>query len=89
MGFTTRSFGCTLRQALLIAVVANFFFNYVTLEVLTIVTLKNVVFWDVALVKTDISEEDIASIISVTGIGKLGPVLAVTSNLSILQRNTM
>jgi hypothetical protein len=34
----------------------------------------------VALVRTDISEELSAPIIRVTGIGELGPTLAVTSN---------
>jgi hypothetical protein len=33
-----------------------------------------------ALVTTDVSEERIVSIISVTGIGELGTALAVTSN---------
>jgi hypothetical protein len=37
-----------------------------------------------ALVRTDISEERIASIIGVTGIGELGTTLAVTSNRSAL-----
>jgi hypothetical protein len=36
----------------------------------------------VALVRTDISEEHIASIIRVTRIGELGTMLAVTSNKS-------
>jgi hypothetical protein len=43
----------------------------------------------VTLVRTDISEERIASIIRVTRIGKLGTTLAVISNQSTLQRNTM
>jgi hypothetical protein len=45
--------------------------------------MKNAAFWDVrrvALVRTDVSEEYIASIIRVTGIGGLGTTLAVTSN---------
>jgi hypothetical protein len=42
----------------------------------------------VALVKTDISEEIIASIIRVMKIGELG-TLAVTSNRSTLRRNTV
>jgi hypothetical protein len=42
---------------------------------------------DVALVKTGILEERIASIIRVTRIGELG-TLAVTSNWSTLRRNT-
>jgi hypothetical protein len=42
----------------------------------------------VALVRTNVSEERIASIIGVTRIGELG-TLAVTSNRSTLRRNTM
>jgi hypothetical protein len=42
----------------------------------------------VALIGTDVSEEHIASIIRVTRISELG-ALAVTSNRSMLQRNTM
>jgi hypothetical protein len=45
--------------------------------------MKNAVFWDVTLCdscKTEVSEERIASIIRVTGIGELGTTLAVTSN---------
>jgi hypothetical protein len=41
-----------------------------------------------ALVRTNVSEERITSIIRMTGIGKLG-TLAVTSNWSTLPRNTM
>jgi hypothetical protein len=44
--------------------------------------MKNAVFWDVtpvALVRTDVSEERIASIIKVKRISKLG-MLALTSN---------
>jgi hypothetical protein len=40
----------------------------------------------VALVRTDVSEERIASIIMVTRIGELG-TLAVSSNRSTLRRN--
>jgi hypothetical protein len=43
----------------------------------------------VALVRTDVSVERIASIIRVTKIGELGTTLAVTSNRSTLRRNTM
>jgi hypothetical protein len=43
----------------------------------------------VALVRTDVSEEYIASIIRVTRISELGTMLAVTSNRSTLRRNTM
>jgi hypothetical protein len=39
----------------------------------------------VALVRTDISEERIASIIKVTRIGELGTTLAVTSNGRMLR----
>jgi demethoxyubiquinone hydroxylase (CLK1/Coq7/Cat5 family) len=42
----------------------------------------------VALVKTDVSEEHIASIIRVTRIGELGTTLVVTSNRRTLRRNT-
>jgi demethoxyubiquinone hydroxylase (CLK1/Coq7/Cat5 family) len=42
-----------------------------------------------ALVRTDVSEEHIASIIRVKRIGELGTTLAVTSNRSTLRRNTM
>jgi hypothetical protein len=43
----------------------------------------------VALVRTDVSEEGIAPVIRVTRIGELGTMLAVTSNRSMLQRNTV
>jgi hypothetical protein len=43
----------------------------------------------VALVKADVSEERIATIITVTCIGTLGKTLAVTRNQSTLRRNTM
>jgi hypothetical protein len=55
---------------------------FVRYELLTAVTVKNAVFWEVrpwGLVKTDVSDEYIASIIRVTRIGELG-TLAVTSN---------
>jgi hypothetical protein len=42
----------------------------------------------VALVRTDVSEERISSIIRVTRIGELGTTLAVTSNRHKLRRNT-
>jgi hypothetical protein len=60
-------------------------------EVFTAVIMKHVVFWDVTpcgFVRTDVSEELIASIIRVTGIGELGTTLAVTSNRRTLRRNT-
>jgi hypothetical protein len=40
--------------------------------------MKNGVFWDVALVRTDVSEELSASFIRVTRIGELGTMLADT-----------
>jgi hypothetical protein len=43
----------------------------------------------VALVRTDVSEERIASIIRVTRIDELGTTLAVTSNRNTLWKNTM
>jgi hypothetical protein len=51
-------------------------------EVFTAVTMKNTIFVmlrSVALVRTDVSEDRIASIIRITRIGELG-TLAVTSN---------
>jgi hypothetical protein len=51
--------------------------------------MKNAVFWNVtpvALVRTDVSEELIASIIRMTRIGKL-VTLAVTSNRCTLPRD--
>jgi demethoxyubiquinone hydroxylase (CLK1/Coq7/Cat5 family) len=42
----------------------------------------------VALVRTDVSEERIASIIRVTRIGELGTMQAVTSNRNKLRINT-
>jgi hypothetical protein len=42
----------------------------------------------VALVRTDVSEELIASFIRVTRIGELETTLAVTSNQHTLRRNT-
>jgi hypothetical protein len=43
----------------------------------------------VALVRTDVSEERIASFIRVTRFGELGTVLAVTSNRRTVRRDTM
>jgi demethoxyubiquinone hydroxylase (CLK1/Coq7/Cat5 family) len=40
----------------------------------------------VAIIRTDVSEETIASIIRVNKIGELGTTLAVTSNRKILCR---
>jgi hypothetical protein len=48
--------------------------------------MKNAVFWDVALVRMDISEERISSIIGVTRVGALGRTLAVTRNRCTLRR---
>jgi hypothetical protein len=42
----------------------------------------------VALVRIDVSEERIASMIRVTRIGELGTTLALTSNRRTLRRNT-
>jgi hypothetical protein len=42
----------------------------------------------VALVRTDVSEELIASIIRVTRIGELGRTLAVTSNVGSYKSHT-
>jgi hypothetical protein len=41
------------------------------------------------LVRTDVSEERIASIIRATRIGELGTTLTVTGNRSTLRRNTV
>jgi hypothetical protein len=43
----------------------------------------------VAVVRTDVSEERIASVIRVTRIGGVEGMLAVTSNRSTLRRNAM
>jgi hypothetical protein len=43
----------------------------------------------VALVRTDVSEEHIASIIKVTRIGELGTTLAVISNRNTVRKNNM
>jgi hypothetical protein len=42
----------------------------------------------VALVRTDVSEEPVASLIRVTRVGELGSTQAATSNQRTLQRNT-
>jgi hypothetical protein len=55
-------------------------------KVFTTVTMKNAVFLDVTLVvliRTDVSEERIASVMRVTRIGELGKTLAVTSLRSV------
>jgi hypothetical protein len=53
--------------------------------------MQKAVFWRlslVTLVRTDVSEERIASIIRLTIIGELGTTVAVSSNRSTLGRNT-
>jgi hypothetical protein len=55
------------------------------------VTTKDAVFWYVepsGSVRTNVSEERIASIIVVSRIGELGVTVAVTSNRSTVRRNT-
>jgi hypothetical protein len=59
------------------------------LFVFTVVTIKNGVFCDVALVGADVSEACIASIIRATKLGELGTMLALTSNRIMLRRNTI
>jgi hypothetical protein len=64
---------------------------HVRLDVLTAVTMKNGVFWDVTpcgSCKNRVSEELSVSFISVTRIGELRTTLAVTSNRRTLRRNT-
>jgi hypothetical protein len=64
---------------------------YVSFEVLTAVTMKNGVFWDVTpcgSCKNRVSEVLSASFIRVTRIVELGTTLAVTSNRGTLRRNT-
>jgi hypothetical protein len=54
--------------------------------------MKNAVFWDfshVALVRTDILQERIATVIRVTIIGELGTLLVVTRNRSTFRRNSV
>jgi hypothetical protein len=66
-------------------------YSYVRYEVFTAVTMKGAVFCDVApcdSLRTDISEQIIASIIRVKTIGKLKTTLAVTSNPRTLTRAT-
>jgi hypothetical protein len=48
--------------------------------------MKNGMLPRVAIVRTDVSKERIASIMRVTRIGKLGTTLEVTSNRSTLRR---
>jgi hypothetical protein len=65
------------------------------MEVFTAMTMKNTVFWDVtpcdvsvAFEITDVSEARSAPIIRLAGIGKLGTMLAVTSNRRTMRRNS-
>jgi hypothetical protein len=65
--------------------------QFVRLEFVTEVTMKNGVFGDVtpvAFVRSDASKERKASFIRVTRISELGTTLAVTSNRRTLRRNT-
>jgi hypothetical protein len=58
-------------------------YHYARFEFFTAVTMKNAIFWDVTscgFVRTDVSEECVASIIRVTRISKLRTTLQVTSN---------
>jgi hypothetical protein len=50
------------------------------LEIFVAVAMKNAVFWDVTLVRKDVSEESIVSIIRMKKISELITELAVTSN---------
>jgi hypothetical protein len=59
---------------------SSWFWASVRFAVGTRVALKNGIFWDVALVRTDVSEERTASINRMRRIGELGTKLAVTSN---------
>jgi hypothetical protein len=66
--------------------------SYARFELLRAVTTKSAsseMLRRVALVRTDVSQECIASIIRVTSIVELGTTLAVTSNQSTPRRNTM
>jgi hypothetical protein len=62
--------------------------NYVRFDVFTAVTIKNVIFWDVmlCLVRTEVLEEFITPIFKVRRITKLGTMLAVTINCSMLRK---
>jgi hypothetical protein len=51
-------------------------------------TMSSGLLYHVALVRTEVSEQCIVSIIRVTRICELGTTLAVTSNRSTLRRNT-
>jgi hypothetical protein len=64
---------------------------YVRFEVFTEMTMKNAssgMLRRVALVRTEVSDKHIASIIRVTRIGELGLTSGVTNNRSTLRRNT-
>jgi hypothetical protein len=54
--------------------------------------MKNIIFWDstpVALVRIDVSEGRIASIIKAIRIGELGTTLTVISNRSMLRMEAL
>jgi hypothetical protein len=51
--------------------------------------MNNAIFWNVALLITDVSKERTASIIRRTKTGDLGIILAATSNRSTLRRKTV
>jgi hypothetical protein len=56
----------------------------------TMGTSKDVVLWEIALVRTDVSGGTrVSSIIRVTRIGELGTTLALTSNRSTLRRSNI
>jgi hypothetical protein len=62
---------------------------YLSFEVITAVTMKTIVFWDVTpcnSCKSYVSEGGIASIFSIKRISEFGATLTVTSNCSTLQR---
>jgi hypothetical protein len=62
------------------------------IQMFHMLSMKNAIFWDVmpcSSVSTDVSQEHSVSIIRLTRIGELGTTLAVTSNRSMLRRNTI
>jgi hypothetical protein len=66
--------------------------NMLSVGATSLLFLKNAVFWDVKpcdFVRTDVSEESIVSIITMTRIGELGTTLAGTSNRSTLRRDIL
>jgi hypothetical protein len=61
--------------------------NFSFCDIFLVRRMSSSVMWHrMVLVRTDVSEEHIASIIRVTRIGQLGTTLVVTSNLSTLRR---